>query len=123
VVEVKNLGTYTMEEIGQFPSLINRINWEQQKVVYNREAVQDAPIVTDNISYWSEETPIYNANSILGNDPITKRTLKAEDAILFIYEDSQEEVQQMIQSIDPNLPQGVKRAVNKASNYKISATI
>lgn len=123
VVEVKNLGTYTQAEISQFPSLINRINWEQQKVIYTREAVQDAPITTDNISYWSDSTPIYNANSVLGNDPVAKRTLKSDDAVLFIYENSPAEIQQMIQSVDPDLPQGVRRAIDKSSNYKIKATI
>lgn len=123
VVEVKNLGTYTQAEISQFPSLINRINWEQQKVIYTREAVQDAPITTDNISYWSDSTPIYNANSVLGNDPVAKRTLKSDDAVLFIYENSPAEIQQMIQSVDPDLPQGVRKAIDKSSNYKIKATI
>lgn len=104
------------------PSLAQRINWEQQKVIYDRSTTQNNPIKTKPIKYWAEYTPLDNANEITGGDPSLRAMLRQSDALEFISRSTQEVIG-MAQTVDTELPTKLNNAINNSSNYIIQAKV
>lgn len=117
------MGKFSKQIIQQnVPSLSQRINWEQQKVIYDREATYNRPIKSKPIKYWTEYTPTRNANEVLGGDVTLTAMLKAPSAIAYLGTNFPD-VTLMTNEVDPQLPQKLQNAINSSSRYTIQAKI
>lgn len=116
------LGDFSMETLSQFPELINKVNFEKTKEIFTRQRVQNNPISTKPISYWSQSVPDKNAYSVTGNDATIMMMLRPNTAVQVVSQSLPNYVD-MVQNVDPSFPSKLKSAVENSNRFYISATI